>query len=175
MADANDQNVSIFRQSAMSRIASADDLDKYIRIANPSTWIMLLAAASLLVGLVIWSMTAVIPSTKSYVGILTSDGAMCWVDADVAEKVRRGGAKATIMDRPVVGEIRVDEFPLSAGEAKQVVSSEYVADSIALTDWNYTLHLPVPDGVPVSENLRLVPISITVSEDRPVDLVLGKQ
>jgi hypothetical protein len=56
-----------------------------------------------------------------------------------------------------------------------VVSSEYVADSITLTDWNYTLHLPVPDGVPVSENLRLVPISITVSEDRLVDLVLGKQ
>lgn len=38
MADTQGEGASIFRQSAMSRIASADDLDKYIKVTNPSAW-----------------------------------------------------------------------------------------------------------------------------------------
>ena len=53
MADTQGEGASIFRQSAMSRIASADDLDKYIKVTNPSAWAVLLASVLLIAGLAI--------------------------------------------------------------------------------------------------------------------------
>ena len=46
---------SIFRQKSMDRISSPEDLNDYIRVTNPSVWVVLLALVLLLIGMLSWS------------------------------------------------------------------------------------------------------------------------
>ena len=49
------QESSIFRKKSMDRVSSPEALNDYIRVTTPSVWIVLLALAALLVGMLAWS------------------------------------------------------------------------------------------------------------------------
>lgn len=174
MAETQGKGASIFRQSAMSRIASADDLDKYVRVTNPSAWLVLLAAAVFIGGLVIWSLTAVIPTTVSLTGLYVDGEVVCWVNEDVAQKLKTGNGRATILGEEV-SDLEVSDVPWSRSEVDNYLTSDYLAQSVSTEDWNYLVQLGCPDGLKKETETRPVPVTITVSETRPLDLVLGKQ
>ena len=44
----------IFRKSSIDRVASPDQLNDYIRVSNPSVWMMLAAVVVLLAGVCVW-------------------------------------------------------------------------------------------------------------------------
>ena len=50
---ANETN-EIFTKKAADKLRSPDDLDEYVRITNPSIWIVLSGCAVLLIGLFAW-------------------------------------------------------------------------------------------------------------------------
>lgn len=172
MADPQGESQSIFRQSAMNRIASADDLDKYIRVTNPSAWVVLAASILLLGGLAIWAVTAIIPTTISVTGLVNGNEIICWVDKSTAVKIQKGGAFATIADTKIT-DLSVDTMPESKAEVKSRIGSDYIMESVSLTDWNYEVSFTSPPKP--SEDIELVPVSITVSETNPLNLVLGNQ
>lgn len=45
---------SVFREKSLQRISSPEELDRYIRVSNPSVWIVLSAILVLLTGFIIW-------------------------------------------------------------------------------------------------------------------------
>ncbi len=45
----------IFREKSMERVSSPEELNDYIRVTTPSVWIVLIALAVLLVGMLGWS------------------------------------------------------------------------------------------------------------------------
>ena len=45
----------IFREKSMKRVSSPEELNDYIRVTTPSVWIVLIALAVLLVGMLAWS------------------------------------------------------------------------------------------------------------------------
>ena len=47
-------NDTLFRKSSMDRLKSPEQLNDYIRVANPGVWLVLGAIILLLVGIVIW-------------------------------------------------------------------------------------------------------------------------
>ena len=53
---------SLFREKAMEKISSPENLDDYIHVTRPSVWLMLAAVILILFGLLIWSTTADIES-----------------------------------------------------------------------------------------------------------------
>lgn len=174
MADTQGEGSRIFRQSAMSRISSADDLDKYIKVTNPSAWVVLVAALLLIGGLIVWSATAIIPTTVSVTGVLQNGTVTCWVDADTCDKIRAGGVRAEVLDTPAT-DIQVADMPMSAAEVKHSLSSDYESESLKLTDWNYMVTMTLNNaGLPTDQNV-LVPVDITVSETQPINLVLGSE
>lgn len=173
MANTRGEGASIFRQSAMSRIASSDDLDKYLKVTNPSAWMVLLAAGLLIAGLIVWSATAVIPTTKTTTGILEGSTITCWVDPETAGKIKDGGVVAEVFDTRVK-DIEVAEFPQSASEVKRSVGTDYESEVLGLSDWNYRVTLTPRDLADYqAAGMHLVPVEITVSETRPLDLILG--
>ena len=175
MADTQGEGASIFRQSAMSRIASADDLDKYIKVTNPSAWVVLLASVLLIAGLAVWSATAIIPTTIQVTGIATGDTVTCWVDTETEEKIEEGGAYATVMDVEAT-QIEIDTLPWSKSEVKDKIGSDYLMESVSLVDWNYELTIKLPDTAEdTNQDVHLVPVSLTVSETHPLGLVLGER
>ena len=175
MADTQGEGASIFRQSAMSRIASADDLDKYIKVTNPSAWVVLAAAILLIAGLAIWAATAIIPTTVQVTGIIDGTEVTCWVDQDTKDKIEEGGAYVTVMD--VAATVySLDAIPWSESEVENVVNSDYLIDSMTLSDWSYQIVVTLPHALEnVEAETKLVPVNLTVTETHPLDLVLGNR
>jgi len=92
---------SLFRQSAVDRLSTPDDLDELMHVASPRYWLVLVALAGLLVTAVIWSAVTMIPTTVAAVGALgPAHGglqALVFVPADKAAQLRPGmGANVTI-------------------------------------------------------------------------------
>ena len=50
----NLENKSVYRQSSLDRIQSPEQLNSYLRVTNPSAWIVLIAVIVLLVGALVW-------------------------------------------------------------------------------------------------------------------------
>ena len=50
----NVENKSVYRQSSLDRIQSPEQLNSYLRVTNPSAWIVLIAVIVLLVGALVW-------------------------------------------------------------------------------------------------------------------------
>ena len=48
----------MFRESAVRKMSSAEDLDHYLKVTNPSAWILIGAVTVLLVAAFIWGLTA---------------------------------------------------------------------------------------------------------------------
>ena len=53
---------SLYRKESMERIQSPEQLNDYLRITNPTIWILLIAVIILLAGMLIWSSYATIGS-----------------------------------------------------------------------------------------------------------------
>lgn len=53
-----------FRQESLERINSPEELKDYIRVATPSVWLVLLATAILLAGMLAWSVLGTVEVEK---------------------------------------------------------------------------------------------------------------
>jgi len=173
--------------SAASRITSTDELDRYIKVANPSAWVTVLAMLLLVGAIAVWAIFAVVPVTVNTTGILLENSGasepvvVCWVDKQTADRVGDFGIKASVDGTDAKG-ARMDQAPMSASEVVQFLGSDFYADSIDLADWNYPVVIE-PDGdvggsdFSISTALgstRLVPVSLVVAEKNPVSIVMGR-
>ena len=188
MADESTEAKDMFRRSTMNRIANADELDHYIKVTNPSAWAVVLAALLLVAGIVVWAIVAIVPVTVSTTGVTSQapEGdeplVICWVDKPTADKIRESGAKASVDGVEATG-VEVNMTPMSSSEVKEILGNDFYMDALDLDDWNYVVTIepgeePEPSAYAVKTEygeLRLVPVSITVSEKRPINIVLGKE
>lgn len=63
MAEQEKQN--LFREKVLEKISTPEQLSGYLRVTNPSVWIVLAAILLLLIGLFIWAVNATIETTVS--------------------------------------------------------------------------------------------------------------
>lgn len=66
-------NSSIFRRKSMDKISSPEQMNDYIRVANPSVWMILAAIIVLLIGVCVWGMYGQL-DTKLQTGGICEDG-----------------------------------------------------------------------------------------------------
>ena len=83
-------NNSIFRQSSIDRLKSPEQLNSYIRVANPTVWLILAAIILLLIGVVIWGVFGTVESTVSAGAMVNGGGAICFVSEENAAKISAG-------------------------------------------------------------------------------------
>ncbi len=72
-------NEKLFRKSSVDRVNSPEQLNDYIRVANPSVWILLAAIVILLVGVVIWGIFGTIETKVEGTAVVSSGTAICYV------------------------------------------------------------------------------------------------
>ena len=188
MADAGEHAEDVFRRSTINRIASADELDHYIKVTNPSAWAVLLAALLLVAGILVWALVAIVPVTVETTGITfnhpdTGEALVaCWVDETTASRIEESGVKASV-DGVEAESAELDKTPMSATEVVSFLGSDFYIQSIDLDKWNYLVVIEPgakPDisdyeiATSVGES-HLVPVSLVVSEKRPINIVMGKQ
>ena len=167
---------SIFRPAALSHMTSADQLDRYIEITNPSGWVVLIAAAIYLVALFIWSNATVIPVNETFTGVLEGDTITCWVNMDAFDMIQRGGTVARVQNIQLGDVDQLDEMPLSEYELKKEYG-DYLTDNMRTFEWNYLISLKAsPELLKLLGNsqTRLIPVDFTMSTTNPIALVLGE-
>ena len=120
---------SIFRKKSLERISSPEALNDYLRVTNPTVWLILSAVVLLLVGILLWSTVASIDSFAS--GTATVENGQMQIrfdDEQIARSVQSGMSV-------VVGETesRISSIGTDAD------GSLFASASTTLADGSYTV------------------------------------
>lgn len=62
---------SLFREKSLERVSSPDQMDDYVRVITPSVWLVLLAVAVLVVGVIVWNVLGTVPAQDGNVNTET--------------------------------------------------------------------------------------------------------
>jgi hypothetical protein len=162
----------MFRETALRKMSSADDLDHYLKVTNPSAWILIGAVTVLLVVAFIWGLTANLPISSNTTGVLKNGEIVCFLPLD-------GNAIATTDSKvTAVGHethiVSVDDNPYSQREVAEVIGSDYTIASLNLPQWSYKVIVALPSEIADWEEGDDVPIQITTQEVAPLSYLFGK-
>jgi hypothetical protein len=133
----------LFRQQSMDRVFSPDQLNDYIRVYNPSVWVVIIAVAILLAAVLIWSVFGQLPTTVIRTGI-SKDGVLVVYTPDYAA-VSSGNAVNIGQYDGTVKEVSSE--PLSYEEVAKLYTSDYTIHQMDIGDWNYRVAISAP-GLP---------------------------
>lgn len=136
---------SIFRQKSMERVSSPEQLNDYIRVANPATWATLGAVVALLIGFIVWGAVGTLETKVSAAAVSDGGTVTCYVgEAEIAgvargDVVRIDGveyAVAAIAAAPVAVDAGFTAYALHVG-------------GLSVGQWVYpvTVNAALPDGV----------------------------
>lgn len=155
---------NIFRKSSLDRISSPEQLTDYIRVTNPSVWVILIAVAILLISVLIWSIFGVLPDTLKVNAMVQDGRAICYVDEGTASKLDAG--------MPIqVGETSgiitgVSTLPVSAARLGEEIPDDFVLSRLITGEWNF----PVQAEVPGLED-GLYEMVITIDNIKPISFL----
>ncbi len=158
----------LFRKSAMDRVSSPDRLNDYIRLSNPSVWVILAAVLILLVSVFVWGYFGALPTTLTANGVGSGGSIVCFLPLEDAEAVRPG-MEASVGSYPAEVS-QVGSIPLSAAEAAGELGSDYARASLSLSDWSIRVVLALEEPV---EDGQVYAVRITADETRPIDFILN--
>lgn len=124
---------SIFRQKALSKVSSPEELDRYLMVTRPGIWFALSAVIVLLVGVIVWGFLGRIETTYQMAVCSTGDVAVCYVPLDKCKDVIEAG-KIKIADK--------EYSVFDAGYSEDIVT-ESDMDAILASGGNLTAGQPV--------------------------------
>lgn len=168
----------MFRETALRKMSSSEDLDRYVKVTNPSAWILIGAVAALLVAAFIWGLTASLPVVSTTTGVIKDDAIVCFLpignDPFAATTVATVDSKVTASDYET-SIVSIDPDPYSEREVAEILDRDYTFKSLYATEWNYMVVLEVPDilfetGWKEGDD---VPIQITTREVSPLSYLFG--
>ncbi len=120
----------IFRQSALDKLSSPEQLDQLMQVTTPKSWLALAACAALVLTAVAWSIFGSIPTTVSGRGILIKEGGVFVVTShgdgrvakllvDVGQKVKAGDIVARVKQAEL--ELKILQARTSTNEFKRAL------------------------------------------------------
>ena len=165
-----DENSTIFNKQAAEKLRSPDDLERYVRVTNPSVWVVLGACVLLLLGLLAWGVFGAVTTSITATGTVADGKFVCLISPDEVSHVQVGdiavadGRQLTVED--------IGDIPIAPSEAKEMLGSEYLVSTLMPGDWGYPVTLA---GTGVGEMNANVPypVTITTHQVAPISLILG--
>ncbi len=100
----------VFRQKSLDQISSPEQLNDYMRVTNPSVWIVLAAVILLLAGMILWSSVASIDSFATGTAQV-KDGTMTvrFENAQIAKSISSGMEVVVGETASVINSVGKDE------------------------------------------------------------------
>ena len=164
---------SIFTGKASEKLRSPDDLEKYVRVTNPSVWVVLIACIALVAGFLAWgvfgTVTTNVQATAAVVEVEDDKPqALCFLSSDEMTKVKVGDAANVGGQGLTVSS--VNGVPLSGEEARELLQSDYLVSALMKGDWAYVVFF---EG-DISDLSQDVPLSANISVESmaPIKLIL---
>ena len=156
-------NEQIFRKKSVDKVSSPEQLNEYIRVANPSVWIILGAIVILLVGVVVWGVIGHLDSTLQAPVVSQNGEAVIYIKEADVEKIAVGmtvrvGEKeyavTEIFAEPIRVDSTIDEYAVHLG-------------GFTMGEWVYVVKVSgdFPDGVHKAE--------IVIESISPISFILN--
>ena len=96
-------NSQLFRSKSLERISSPEELNDYVRVANPGVWMILIAVVILLAGVLVWAVFGNVSTTVKGVCVASEGAASIYISESDISKVQLGmevtladGTKSTV-------------------------------------------------------------------------------
>lgn len=153
----------LFRKKSIERISSPEQMNDYLRVSNPSVWVMMTAIIVLLIGVCVWSIFGRIETRVSVVVISDGDKMIGYLRDDDKAEVELGDPLLVEGQECVI--TGVSSFPVTSGGLAEY--ARYIGD-IREGEWVYELELSgsaLPEGIYPSE--------IVAEEIQPISFVLN--
>ncbi len=122
----------LFREKSMERVSSPEQLNDYIRVANPSVWIALGAVIFLLLGICVWGIFGRLDTVLKVGAITEGNRTVCYVkESDIRTvsqdmTVRLNGESYSIAEI-AVQPVQIDEnFPDYLAHVGGIARGEWV-------------------------------------------------
>ena len=80
----------IFRKKSLDRVKSPENLDDYIKVANPGVWLLLVSVIVLLAGACVWGIIGHIDSTVPSTVRIENGTAVCYVAEENIKGITEG-------------------------------------------------------------------------------------
>ncbi|NJP41725.1 hypothetical protein HCH52_11830 [Oscillospiraceae bacterium HV4-5-C5C] len=158
----------LFRQQSLDRVNSPEQLNDYIRVANPHIWLLLIAVTVLLLAFLAWAVLGEVPESFQVNGIVTDGQAICFLSQDQAASVQVGDEVA-IGSNGESGQISaVSLVPLSRAEVQAAYPGDYYSEQLSLNDWNVEIQIQASD-----QTDGLAEIRFTTDSYHPVSFLLN--
>ena len=175
------ERTSIFRETALERLSSPEQLDQLMRITSPRSWMMLVTIAILLALALAWGFIGRVPTTTSGEGIIIRGGGTFSVQSaangqieDVAvrpgERVRVGQKVATLIaatsSTDVVSPYDAQVLELLVNKGDVVQAGSHLLNVEVLTGpRELVLYLPPAAGKQVRKGMEVHVSPSTASRD----------
>lgn len=165
-----DEKSNLFTKKAQDRLRSPDDLDEYVRVTNPSVWIVLAACAILMIGMFAWGFFGTAETSVSATATCANGEVICFLPSSAASKLSAGDPAN--VDGELMEVASVGTVPLSRFEAYEIVGSDFLANTLVQDDWTYLVtfkgdgQTAFAEGVPLSVN-------VTTENISPLSVVFG--
>jgi len=138
-------NEQIFRKKSIDRVSSPEQLDSYIRVANPGVWLVLIAIAVLLVGVCVWGVLGHLDTTVDAVAVCENNSVTLYAKDEDGKNVQIGLEVRIGEDTASV--TAISPVPIKA----QAELSDYACHvgGFGAENWVYAVHTDavLPDGV----------------------------
>ena len=83
-------NKQLFKKSNMDRVSSPEQLQNYVKVANPGLWMVISAIVLLLAGAIVWGFIGKIDTTMGAAIVTESGNAVIYVGESNVEKIEVG-------------------------------------------------------------------------------------
>lgn len=184
-------NDNVFRKKSLERISSPEQLNDYIKVSNPTVWLIISAICVLLLAFSIWGIRGNITTTVNSTGtFLDNKIAVCCVNAEDAQKISRAMATGKDeLDVTITDKYDATGFKTS-GKVKTMYSQSYkksvitknfglqahIADAMMpSTDGNYFIVLVEIDEDVAQNDVSLISLGIITEEVSPYTFITGKE
>ena len=115
----------IFREKSLKRISSPEELQDYIKVANPGIWLLLIGVIVLFIGIFVWSEIGTIDSKVTSLGIVKNNNIDVYISENNISKVDVGTiiiiddkeyTLSSISKEPIkISKDEIDEYKLHLG------------------------------------------------------------
>lgn len=164
---------NLFKKSSMERITSPEKLNDFIKVSNPTSWMILGAALAIVLGLLCWGIFGQLTESVSFNGYLKEGQLCCYAPGSLAEQLSAGmeakvapqGSAENAFDGRI---LTVAEHPLSYDEASRDIISDYMLSSLGITGWNIAVTLET--DAPLYEGV-VYTVSVVTETYRPIEMV----
>lgn len=132
---------SIFREKSLKSISSPDDLNEYVKVANPGVWALLIGIIFLLLGFIAWGVFGKIDTKVTSFAVVDNERGITYISEDKLSDIN--DSSYIIYDDVKCEILDVSDFPVQLGNS--VDSSFLHIAGFDNDNWVYPIEFSISD------------------------------